>query len=400
MPDRSAAADLGLSEALQTRTRGFGSFTMLLRVAIATTVSYLVALRFSASVLPIFAPATTLLVVQSSAFSTLGMLAQRVLGTGLGVAAATLYVSYVPVTWWSVFLAVLAALLVSRALPVGLVGQLQLPVAVVFVLALGPTDLATDIWRVADVVIGGIIGVVAVFVAPPRPRVAEARAAVDAYLADIATMIRTVAAGIGTSDAVLPARARHPFINDARALLGHVGKVADAVSEGVESVRFNPRARSLQGQLEDVARRRLWATVLATQARALAGSADRLYDREGTPPALPAQTLSSLLVDLADLLDLVAADGVDARTEEANQALADRLRAAVATTTDHREVVDVLDSVTVLGRVDQIRTLVGHGPWTEDPFDHDVNERSADADADPEDALSPGERLRRLVRRD
>ena len=107
-----------------------------------------------------------------------------------------------------------------------------------------------------------------------------------------------------------------------------------------------------------------------------------------------------MLVDLADLLDLVAADGVDARTEEANQALADRLRAAVATTTDHREVVDVLDSVTVLGRVDQIRTLVGHGPWTEDPFDHDVNERSADADADPEDALSPGERLRRLVRRD
>ena len=109
MPERSMAADLGLTEALQARTRGFGSFTMLLRVAIATTASYLVAVRFSQSVLPIFAPATTLLVVQSSAFSTLGMLAQRVLGTGLGVAAATVYVSYVPVTWWSVFLAVLAA---------------------------------------------------------------------------------------------------------------------------------------------------------------------------------------------------------------------------------------------------------------------------------------------------
>jgi len=397
MPDRSAAADLGLSDALQARTRGFGSLTMLLRISIATTISYLVAVRFSASVLPIFAPATTLLVVQSSAFSTLGMLGQRVLGTGLGVAAATLYVTWVPVTWWSVFLAVFAALLVSRALPVGLVGQLQLPVAVVFVLALGPGDLATDLWRVADVVIGGAIGVIAVFVAPPRPKVAEARAAVDAYLADISALVRTVADGIGTSDVVLPVRARHPFIVDARALLGHVATVSDAVAEGVESVRFNPRARSLQGQLEEIARRRLWATVLATQARALAGSADRLYDREGTPPALPAATLASLLRDLAALLDLIAADGVDARSQEADASLAERLRLAVAATADHREVVDVLDSVTVLGRVDQLRTLVAHGPWAEDPFDHDVNE--PDASGDVEDALGPGERLRRLLGR-
>ena len=137
--------------------------------------------------------------------------------------------------------------------------------------------------------------------------------------------------------------------------------------------------------------------MLATQGRALAGSADRLYDRDGTPPALPAQTLTSLLHGLADLLDRVAADGVDAQSEAANQALADRLRAAVATTSDHREVVDVLDSVTVLGRVDQIRTLIGHGPWAEDPFDHDANEPGASDDA--EDALGPGERLRRLLGR-
>jgi uncharacterized membrane protein YccC len=394
------ASDLGLAEALQTRTRGFGSLTMLLRVAIATTVSYFVALRFSQSVLPIFAPATTLLVVQSSAFSTLGMLAQRVLGTGLGVAVATLYVTYVPVTWWSVFLAVLVALLISRALPVGLVGQLQLPVAVVFVIALGAGDLGTDLWRVVDVVVGGLIGVVAVFVAPPRPRVAEARAAIDAYLTDVAALIRSIAAGVGTREVAMPRSSRHLFVSEARSLLGHVAKVGDAMVEAVESVRFNPRARALRGELEPLAHRRLWATVLATQTRALAGSSDRLYDREGEPPALPSATYAPLLIDLAALLDLVAATGVDEASQAANQALADRLRQAVAATTDHREVVDVLDSVTVLGRVDQIRTLVAHGPWVEDPFDHDVNEQSAAVDADPEDALSPGERLRRLVRRD
>lgn len=400
MPDRSAASDLGLAEALQARTRGFGSLSMLIRVAVATTVSYLVAVRFSQSVLPIFAPATTLLVVQSSAFSTLGMLAQRVLGTGLGVAVATVYVTYVPITWWSVFLAVLAALLISRALPLGVVGQLQLPVAVVFVLALGAGDLSTDLWRVVDVVVGGVIGVVAVFAAPPRPRVVEARAAIDAYLTDISALIRSIAAGVDTWEVARPRSSRHLFVSEARALLGHVARVADAMAEAVESVRFNPRARSLRSELEPLARRRLWATVLATQTRALAGSADRLYDREGEQPALPSSTFRPILLDLAALLDLVAATGVQDASDAANLALADRLRLAVAATSDHREVVDVLDSVTVLGRVDQLRTLIAHGPWSEDPFDHDVNEPGASVAADPEDALSPGERLRRLIRRD
>jgi len=251
---------LGLSDALNTRTRGPGSLSMILRIAVATTVSWFVAVRFSESVLPIFAPATTLLVVQASPFSTLGMLAQRVLGTGIGVAAATVYVTYVPVAWWSVLLALVVALLAARALPVGVVGQLQIPVAVVFVLALGPGDLATDLWRVAAVVVGGVIGVIAVFVAPPRPRVAEAAAAVDAYLADIASVLRATAREIGSHAVPLPAATRHAFVADARALLAHVGATQEAMAEAVESVRFNPRARRLDGDLERAARRRLWAT--------------------------------------------------------------------------------------------------------------------------------------------
>ena len=138
-----------LSAALNARSRGIDSLGLVLRISVATTVSYLMAQRVSGSLLPIFAPMTTLFVVQSSPFSTLGMTAQRVLGTGLGVAVATVYVTFVPVTWWSVFLALVASLLLARALPVGIVGQLQIPVATVFVLALGPGDLAVDLWRLA-----------------------------------------------------------------------------------------------------------------------------------------------------------------------------------------------------------------------------------------------------------
>ena len=398
VPDRSYAADeLGIAQALNTRTRGVGSLSMVLRIAVATTVSWFVAQKVSASVLPIFAPATTLLVVQASPFSTLGMLAQRVLGTGLGVAAATVYVTYVPIAWWSVLLAIAAALLAARALPVGVVGQLQIPVAVVFVLALGPGDLQTDLWRVFDVVIGGLIGVVAVFVAPPRPRVAEAAVAVDDYLRAISSVLRAAARDVGQHAVPLPSTTRHAFVGDARALLAYVGGTEEALAEAVESVKFNPRARRLDDELERIGRRRLWGLILATQTRALVGSIDRLYDREGTPPALPAQALAPLVVSLADLLDLVAREGGRDRVRAASDALADDLRAAVSATTDHREVVDVLDSVTLLGRLDQLRGLVAHGPRREDPMSGPADPLD-DEDAD-ELALTYGERVRRLLGR-
>ena len=400
MPDRSYAADeLGIAQALNTRTRGVGSLSMVLRIAVATTVSWFVAQKVSASVLPIFAPATTLLVVQASPFSTLGMLAQRVLGTGLGVAAATVYVTYVPIAWWSVLIAIAAALLAARALPVGVVGQLQIPVAVVFVLALGPGDLQTDLWRVFDVVIGGLIGVVAVFVAPPRPRVAEAATAVDDYLRAISNALRSAARDVGLHAVPLPSTTRHAFVGDARALLSFVGSTEEALAEAVESVKFNPRARRLDDELERISRRRLWGLILATQTRALVGSIDRLYDREGTPPALTAQALAPMVVSLADLLDLVARDGGRDRVRAASDALADDLRAAVAATTDHREVVDVLDSVTLLGRLDQLRGLVAHGPRREDPMSGPADAFDDEDDAADELDLTYGDRVRRLLGR-
>ena len=72
--------DGGLAEVLQQRHSGLGSPMLVFRLAIAVTVSWLIALAFSRSPLAIFAPITTLLVVQSSPWSTLGLSLQRILG--------------------------------------------------------------------------------------------------------------------------------------------------------------------------------------------------------------------------------------------------------------------------------------------------------------------------------
>ncbi len=367
--ERDLAGELGIADALMARNRGFGSISMVVRIAVATTASYLLARAFSGSASPIFAPITTLLVVQSSPFSTLGITVQRVLGTGLGVAAATVYVSLVPITWWSVLIALVASLLLARVLPVGVAGQLQIPLATVFVVALGPGDLAVDIWRVADVVLGGVVGLLAVFLVPPPPRLTEARVALESFTADLTALLRAMADECGAHSVPLPPDVRHAFVGRSRALRAVTVSSREAMALAVESVRFNPRARSAGTELDRLDQQLRWLVRLAIQVRSLAGAADRLYDRAGTSPALPAATTARLLTALATLIDTVARDGVDEDTYELDVALALDLRAAVEETTSRREVVDALQSVALLGRLDQLREIADAGPMRADELD-------------------------------
>ncbi len=195
--------DLGLADVMRQRPAGIGSLRMIIRVAVAVTVSWAIAVAFSQSTLGIFAPITTLIVVQSSPWSTLGVSVQRILGTGLGVLAASLWVNAVGLTWWSFLIGVLAALLVARALPWSLGGQLQIPIAVVFVLAIGAGSLAPDMWRVIDVIIGGLVGIAAVFVFPPRPRPGAFDSAVEVYRDAIIETLRSVGRESGSLPAAI-----------------------------------------------------------------------------------------------------------------------------------------------------------------------------------------------------
>ena len=388
--------ELGLQAALTSRMRPIDSVPLMLRVAIATTLSYYLAHQFSASALPIFAPMTTLFVVQSSPFSTLGVTAQRVLGTGLGVAAATLYVTWVPVVWWSVFLAVFVALLVARSLPVGLAGQLQIPVAVVFVLALGPGDLSVDLWRVLDVALGAAVGVAAVFVLPPRPQLDDARRELTSYASELTTLLCEMADEAGSHAVPLHDDTRHAFVTTSRALRGRAGTARDAVARAVESARLNPRARAVGDQLDRLDGRLLWLTRIAIHTRSLAGAVDRVYDRPGLAPALPRTTLSSLLTELAALVDSVAGDGVDEDSHAISDRMTDDIRMAVELASGGGDIVGALGSLSLLGRIEQLRETAAAGPRP-----HDVVEGQRDDEDDEDDSsTSATERLRRLLGRE
>ncbi len=135
--------DLGIADVLQQRPVGIGSARHAVRIALAVTVSFIVATAVSREHLRALRPD------HDAAWScspprgrTLGVSVQRILGTGIGVLVASVWVNLVGLTWWSFLLGVLAVAPRSPgALPWSLGGQLQIPVAVVFVLALGPGSL-------------------------------------------------------------------------------------------------------------------------------------------------------------------------------------------------------------------------------------------------------------------
>jgi uncharacterized membrane protein YccC len=397
--DRERASQLGLTAALTSRAGRIDSLSLILRVTVATTISYLLARAFSGSQLPVFAPITTLFVVQASPFSTLGLTAQRVLGTGLGVAAATFYVTWVPVTWWSIFLAILASLLVARALPVGLAGQLQIPVAVVFVLALGPGDPRVDLWRVLDVGLGAVVGVIAVFVLPPRPRLNEARTALTTYAAELTALMRAMADEAGSRGGPLPDDTRHAFIGQSRALRTRAGAVREAVRTAEESVRLNPRARAIGSDLDHLDAQLLWLTRIAIQTRSFAGAVDRVYDRAGEAPALPRTMLATLLTDLASLVDLVMRDGIDDDAHALSDGMSDDVRLAVEVTSGSGDIVEALGSLSLLGRLEQLREIAVGGPRPTDSIDAATHSDEAFEDEPEESSTPAAERIRRLLGR-
>lgn len=350
MPERQSVPELIFGEALRARPRGITTVGLALRIAVASTVSYFLARQVSGSTFVLFAPITTLLVVQASPFATIGASLQRVLGTGLGVLLATIYVQLVPVNALTFFAAVFAALLVARTLPVSLAAQLQIPVAVVFVLALGSGGLQQDLWRVIDVAIGGLVGIVAVYLLPSRPRLEAIEAACEDYRVALQVQLRAIGGEVGSLSVSLSDREKHAFAASSRALREKSRVTRDEYVAAVESLRFHPRARREAIRLEEIGSQVSWLTSLAIQVRALSGASDRMYDHGGDPPALSAAVTRELMDSCADLIGAV--DRGDAHAYADSDAIRARIHQALDTIAEGVAVTDVLQSLSLLGRLD------------------------------------------------
>ena len=357
---REILPDMRVADVLQQRPSSFRSPWQIARIAVAVTVSWAIGYWISPSSFGIFAPLTTLQVVSGTAWGTFGLASQRILGTGIGVFAATLWVSWVGVTWWSVLLGMLVALLVASRLPISLGGQFQIPVSVLFVFALGTVTWNQAAWRVIDVAIGGAIGLVAIYLPPPKPHPEKFEESLQQYRDHILGLLEDIAAEIRAQGTPLGPDVLHEFIPSSRSLRGDADIARAELTTFAETVAFNPRGRRLKPLLEGDALRLRRLASIGVHVRGIAGVVNKDYDREWISPALDETTLADLLDELAALGRLALGapgDPVGTTAPEAAMARAEALDTRLRELADRiaREGTgEVLESVSLLGRLEYV----------------------------------------------
>mgnify|MGYP006280132429 CR=1 FL=1 len=365
--DPDLVPEVALGDLLLQRPSGLGSWHHLVRIGIAVTASWLLADYLSQSQFALFAPITTLMVVQGSPWSTLSLSTQRVLGTGTGVLLASVWVNLLGTAWWSFLVAVMIALAIARLLPWSLTGQLQIPLAVVFVLAMGAGSVQQDLWRVFDVVIGGAVGLAAVYIYPPRPRRGPFERASEAYRDAMIDVLQAVGSGSGTLGVVLPPGELHDYVQVSRGLRAKSDAARGALADLANSTAFNPRAGAARANLGRDAIRLRRLSAVGLQIRGVTGAANSLYDRDLNPWLTPPQ-FARLVNDLAQLAriclgteskpvhcsDIAAANNASEALTQSIHRFADELVAVHAQTVQAGQG-GALESIGMLARLDYIR---------------------------------------------
>jgi Aromatic acid exporter family member 1 len=361
-PAKGAGADLlALGALLRTPYRQLGSQLTVVKAAVAGSLSYAIAANIGPARYAVLAPVVAMFTVQGSVLGTLGQGVQRVTGTVVGVGLAAVWVQLVGTTWWSLLVALVVSLEGARRLPLGVAGQVQIPVSVVLTVGLGPTATGYGQWRVADTLVGGLVGILVGVLVPERPAFRGAREAQHAWGDALLTQLDAIAAEIEQAPRDLGDKERHAFVATSAALYDTavIGRSASAIAE--EGVFFNPRGRGHRDQLDLLSRREQELVRLTLEVRVLSLTIDQLYDRSRLYPRLDRAELARILRGLAELYRR-------RREGEDVAAASDRLRARIAAavaavTADESDAYAVLDSVSLLGRLEQLRgDITGRDP--------------------------------------
>ena len=362
---RDILPELRFADVLQQRPAAFDSPLQILRITVAVTISWAIGFWVSPASFGIFAPLTTLLVISTSVWSTFGLTVQRVVGTAAGVLLATLWVSWVGVTWWSVLVAMLVSLLIASRLPLSLGGQFVIPTSVLFVFALGQVTWEQAAWRVVDVALGGAIGFVALYLPPPKPRSRPFEESLESYRDGILTLLGHIADQLEATRDPLGPDVMHDFVVESRTLRQGAEKSRQALVALAETTAFNPRGRGVRHELAGDALKLRRLASIGIHVRSIAGVVNKQYDREWISPALSEETLVSLLRELVELGRFglggpgqPVGSGDEGEVERRAVALDARLR-RVADDLVQARPSEVLESVSLVGRLqyvtDQIR---------------------------------------------
>lgn len=202
------------------------------RLTVTAVVAFVIARMVTGD--GILAPLTALLVVQVTLYQTLRTALQRVASVIIGVLVALGLSSALGFTWWSLGLAIAAALAVGYALRLG-DSVLEVPISAMLILSL-PTETAV-VGRIVATLIGAATGLASNLLVAPL-RVQPAEEAVDDLSGKLADLLDQMSVDLAAGRG--PERASDWLIR-ARRLTDEQERVEQALGQAEESVRLNPR---------------------------------------------------------------------------------------------------------------------------------------------------------------
>ena len=232
-------------EARRLRLGWRGAVLWSLRITVAATFSYVVALLIFPGTQPLLAPLTAMLVVQVTPVSLLASGLDRVVAVVVGVSLAVAFATVVPLEWWSLGILIFVSITVGQALrlrdnliEVAISGMLVLGVG-----ALGAGAAASQ--RIAETLVGAAVGIAANLLFPPRIPTADAGREIEGLADAIGDLLRRTADAleqlVAEHEPVAPAAAA--WLGDARLITHHdVPRVGAALLQAEQGRRLNVRA--------------------------------------------------------------------------------------------------------------------------------------------------------------
>jgi uncharacterized membrane protein YccC len=219
----------------RVRLRGVRTF----KSTLAAVTAYVVALPLSDNPRPVLAPLTALLVVQLTLYETVRRGLLRVVSVVLGVLFAAALSTVVPLTWWSLGLAVAVSLVIGRLFRLG-DDIAEVPISAMLILAVGGSDIAVE-GRIVETVIGAVVGVVVGAAVAPPLYVRPASDAVQDVARAAAEVMRRIATEVRSEYS--PDQA-DSWLAAARGLGRDILRADRVLATAETSLRYNPRAIS------------------------------------------------------------------------------------------------------------------------------------------------------------
>ncbi|HEY4728721.1 MAG TPA: aromatic acid exporter family protein, partial [Actinomycetes bacterium] len=214
-----------------------------IKTTLAAVLAYLLAVWLLGSQPPpLLAPLTALLVAQLTIFETVKSSVERVGSVVAGVLVAVLISKVVGLTWWSLGITILAALVIGLLLRLG-DHTLEVPISAMLVLAVAGQAGTVAIDRVTETLIGAVTGVVVSFMLRPPMYVQPAGDAIGQLAADMAELLTSMGAELTEGWSSEQARAREERAHE---LDRPLRAARIALTRGEDSLRLNPRQRRVR----------------------------------------------------------------------------------------------------------------------------------------------------------